>query len=97
MNPTIAKAIVNRELLSFTYNGFPRLVEPHTYGLSSTGKESLLAYQVKGGHASGHREPWHLFSIIKMSGVISAGQRFDGPRSDYKRTWPPMRKIYIQL
>ena len=97
MNPTIAKAIVNRELISFTYNGYPRLVEPHTYGLSSTGKESLLAYQVKGGHASGHNEPWHLFNIAKMAGVVSTGRLFTGPRDSYKRTWPPMRAIYIQL
>lgn len=96
-NPTIAKAIEHRELLSFIYNGHPRLVEPHTYGISSTGKESLLAYQIKGGHSSDHHEPWHLFSISKMLGVIPTGQTFAGPRKSYKRTWPPMRTIYIQL
>lgn len=97
MNPTLAKAIINRELISFTYNGYSRLVEPHTYGISSTGKESLLAYQVKGGHSSGHHEPWHLFSTSKMFGVTSTGRIFSGPRKSYKRTWPPMRAIYIQL
>ncbi len=51
MNQTIISAIRNQQTLSFNYDGQPRIIEPHTYGVTTTGKESLRGYQVQGGHA----------------------------------------------
>jgi hypothetical protein len=50
MNDTIITAIKNQEVLSLTYDGIPREVEPHAYGLSKKGTELLLCYQISGGH-----------------------------------------------
>lgn len=97
MNQTIICAIHNRKLLTFTYNGHSRTVEPHTYGVTTTGNESLLAYQTNGGHASGHKEPWHLFNLSKMEKLTLSTRSFTGPRHGYKRTKPAMKRIYIQL
>jgi len=34
----IKTAIQNKQLLSFVYDGYPRVVEPHTYGLDKKGQ-----------------------------------------------------------
>ena len=98
MNQTIINAIKNQQTLTFTYDGQPRVVEPHTYGVTTTGKESLRAYQIQGGHVSSHRnESWHLFSVAKMFGLQCTGNNFSGARQGYKRTDSAMQQIYVQL
>ena len=97
MNSTIIQAIYNCELLSFSYDGYTRVVEPHAYGVSTAGKTILRSYQVEGGHASGHSQPWHLFSLSKIVGLSSTGRKFSGARHDYKRNDSAMLKIYAQL
>ena len=47
MNQTIINAINNMEILSFTYKGNPRVVEPHAYGMGSDGDDLLRAYQAE--------------------------------------------------
>lgn len=37
MNEIIIEAIENRKLLEFSYKNHYRIVEPHTYGVSSKG------------------------------------------------------------
>lgn len=44
MNPSICKAIKEKRILTFTYDGHPRKVEPHCYGLTKTGKEAIRCY-----------------------------------------------------
>lgn len=97
MHQVIVDSITNKRCLSFTYDGFPRTVEPHTYGLSRKDEEVLRAYQIGGGHASGHFEPWHLFSISKMFGLTMADSTFSGPRSGYRRGDNHIPTIYAQL
>lgn len=97
MNSTIINAIRNRQLLSFTYDGYARVVEPHTYGETSAGKETVRAYQIEGGHVSGIPQPWHLFTVSKMRGLTNAGMSFPGPRPDYNRDDKAMAHIYAQL
>ena len=78
MNSVIIHAINNCELLSFTYDGYARIVEPHAYGVTTAGKEILRAYQIEGGHASNHNQPWHLFSVSKVVGLSSTRRGFSG-------------------
>ena len=49
----IEMCIAQRLLLSFVYDGLPRVVEPHLVGYSTTGKQLLRAYQVDGQSESG--------------------------------------------
>ncbi|NQZ19417.1 MAG: hypothetical protein HRT44_09205 [Bdellovibrionales bacterium] len=97
MNFIITHAIEHCELLSFTYNGITRIVEPHAYGVTKAGNEILRAYQVKGGHVSVHNQPWHLFSLSKINGLSSTGDHFLCPRFDYRRNDSAMISIYVQL
>ena len=41
MNQVICDAIRNRCVLKFTYDGHPRIVEPHAYGLSRARNEVM--------------------------------------------------------
>lgn len=98
MNQIIINAIRNKQTLSFTYDGQPRVVEPHTYGVTTTGKESLRGYQVQGGHATSHsNQPWHLFTASKMVSLQGNGNTFNCARQGYKRTDSAMQQIYAQL
>ncbi len=97
MNQIIINAIHNCEQLTFSYDGLLRVVEPHTYGITNTGKESLRVYQVQGGHVSGHNEPWHLFTVSKMVGLRTTGIIFVGTRPGYKRQDSVMQRIHLQL
>lgn len=97
MNSTIAQAIRDKQCLSFNYDGYPRIVEPHTYGLSRKGEEVFCAYQVSGGHLSGHNEPWHLFTVSKVNGLSLAGKTFSGSRPGYKRGDGHIPTIFAEL
>lgn len=98
MNQTIISAIQNQQTLSFYYDGQPRIIEPHTYGVTTTGKESLRGYQIQGEHASSHgNQPWHLFTVSKVVDLQCTGKAFNGARQGYKRSDSAMLQIYAQL
>ena len=82
---TIASAIRNRQLLSCSYDGFARVVEPHTYGIDSKGHYAVRAYQVRGGSESGEFVGWKLFHVSEMHQLSVLAERFSGPRPKYKR------------
>lgn len=79
----IETCIAHRWLLSFVYDGLPRVVEPHLVGYSTTGKQLLRAYQVDGQSESGRIPDWRLFEVGKMR---SPGyqQTYFTPRPEYK-------------
>ena len=93
----ISTAIRNRQLLSFNYDGFRRLVEPHTYGIDSKGHPALRAFQVSGGSESGETTGWKIFHEQQMQGTSGVAQTFVGPRPDYKRDDKAFRVIHAQL
>lgn len=94
---SIATAIQRRSLLSFTYDGFRRTVEPHTYGMDTKGHMALRAYQVDGGSESGAYVGWKLFHVHEMLNVAIQAQTFASPRSGYKRSDKAFASITAQL
>ena len=82
---TIASAIRNRQLLSFSYDGFARVVEPHTYGIDGKGHYAVRAYQVRGGSESGEFVGWKLFHVSDMHQLSVIAEHFFGARPKYKR------------
>lgn len=82
---TIASAIRNRQLLSFSYDGFARVVEPHTYGIDGKGHYAVRAYQVRGGSESGEFVGWKLFHVSEMHQLSVLAEHFSGARPKYKR------------
>lgn len=79
----IATAIRNRQLLSFTYDGHARVVEPHLLGRDNKGHQALRAFQVMGGSTSGNPSGWRLFHTSRMGNLSALPQTFPGPRAGY--------------
>lgn len=47
-NLTLARAIVEKRVLKFTYDGQARVVEPHAYGRGVKGDDLLKGWQTNG-------------------------------------------------
>ena len=92
MNELICKAIRETSLLSFTYKGALRWVEPHAYGLQANGSGGLCAWQLGGGSGEGFR-----FYLISEMQALTAGGPFKGPRPDYRRADKRFVQIYAEL
>jgi hypothetical protein len=94
---SIASAIENRHLLAFEYDGRPRVVEPHVYGVNSKGHEALSAYQVWGGSASGEAIGWKMFRVEHMRHIGELPATFCGPRQDYNPHDPSFASVHARL
>ena len=55
-DPVILSAIRRESVLKFIYNGKLRTVEPQTYGLSTTGRDVLRAYERPATNSANIRE-----------------------------------------
>lgn len=97
MNQAISKAIQNRQVLQFSYQGGIRTVEPHCLGVSSTGKEVLRAFQTGGYSESGNPVGWKLFSVAEMSAISTTGARFVSNRPHYNPNDSAMTLIYAHV
>lgn len=96
MLQTIINAIRTKQLLSFTYDGLPRLVEPHAVGLSTAGNQVMRCFQVGGSHKkAGH--DWDLVRLEKIVSLAVTGEHFAGPRPGYKRGDSAMSTIHAEL
>jgi hypothetical protein len=93
----ILSAIQNKQLLSFEYDGYQRVVEPHTYGMDTKGHPALRAYQIRGGSESGEYVGWKLFHVNEMRGLSMIKDHFSCARPKYKRNDSAFSIIYAQL
>lgn len=97
MKQTIIDAIKGRNLLEFSYDGHHRVVEPHTFGVSTKGNDTLSAYQVKGTSDKGSVPDWKQFTISKIVGLKKSDETFTGTRPGYTKGDSRMTKIYAEL
>jgi hypothetical protein len=75
----LTAAIEQRKIVTFTYDGFPRRVQPAAFGLGNRkGKETLHAYQVDGGSQRGGIPHWRNFWVERMSDLAILDEVF-GP------------------
>lgn len=97
MNPIICDSIRNKQLLKFDYDNCLRIVEPHTYGLSTAGNEVLRAYQT-GGQSTSHKIPdWRLFEVSKMESLVLLEESFPSARDEYSKGDTDMSTIFCEL
>lgn len=92
----IIDAIRGRKILSFTYSGISRVVEPHAVGISLAGNDVLRCYQTHGGHITPGHE-WDLCEISKISNLSETGDVFANARPGYKKGDKGMTRIYAEL
>ncbi|MEV8148750.1 hypothetical protein AB0O52_11485 [Arthrobacter sp. NPDC080073] len=91
-------AIQNRNLVSFHYDGHPRVVQPAACGPhATTGNEVLRGYQVDGRGNSRPVPFWDLFLIDKMSNVEILDGRFTEDPPYYSRDDKHINPIRAQL
>lgn len=75
-DPLIISAIRRKAVLKFSYNGKLRTVEPQTYGLSTTGREVLRAYERPATNGAKRSGMAKLFDLNKISELRESGQTF---------------------
>ena len=95
MNTEIIKAIKNKSLVEFDYEGESRTVEPHCYGLTTAGNEAIRAYQVDGYSSSG-KMGWKLYDLSKAEDIKVLDEIFE-VRYDYKKGDKGMSRIYHEI
>ena len=88
MNTSIIRnAIANKEVIEFTYQGYPRVVEPHVYGIKN-GKRQILVYQIGGLTSSGKIPDWRLVNLDEISCLrVIKEQKFAGPREYHEANY----------
>ncbi|MNS48274.1 hypothetical protein D3C72_808390 [compost metagenome] len=97
MQETIISAINSKFVISFSYNGETRIVEPHCFGSTKSGSSVLRAFQTAGGSSSGDSEGWKLFTVEKMENIECTDETFKGPREGYNPSDPVIREIFCKL
>jgi hypothetical protein len=93
----IPDAIATKRLLQFIYDGYPRTVEPHTYGIDASGRLALVAFQVAGGSRSGEDVGWKTFRGSEMRDVVVLEHHFPVPRPEYRRNDGAFVSVISQL
>lgn len=94
---TITSAIQNKQLISFNYRGYPRIAEPHTYGVDLKGHRALCAFQVAGGSSSGEEVGWKTFHIAEMEDLAVLPKKFSKARDGYQCGDKAFRMIIAEL
>lgn len=79
MNEVIIRAINEKKLLEFNYDGLLRIAEPHVYG-TKDGKSELLVYQVRGQSRSGGLPNWRRIDLKKANNMKILDESFPGRR-----------------
>ncbi|WP_135605544.1 hypothetical protein [Methanococcoides sp. NM1] len=92
---TIEQAIANKKTIEFFYDGAQRIVEPYLVGNTTTGKQSLRAYQI-GGHSNSKVPSWKMFTIMKMTNIKEMENTFS-KRPDYNPNDKAMTVILFRV
>ncbi len=71
-----ASAIAGRQEVTFVYDGLVRVVQPATYGDTTTGKRTLRACQVAGESRRNNVPCWELYTESKMGNPQVTGAVF---------------------
>lgn len=96
MNTNIENAVRNMKCIEFYYEGFPRIAEPHCFGISTKGNYVIRAFQI-GGTSSSGKLGWRLFDIHKIENLIILDEYFQATRPGYSRGDKNMQRIIIEL
>lgn len=96
MRDDICEAIRLKRVLRLTYNGTVRQAEPYIFGVLNTGAETLSAYQLSGGSASGQPAGWKYYSLAKLSDITVTEDGF-GKRSSYNPDDSRFRDKYCRI
>ncbi|MBQ9240543.1 MAG: hypothetical protein IJ164_04280 [Duodenibacillus sp.] len=90
-------AIRLRHVVTFTYDGLPRTVEPFLLGVTTAGNPALRGYQTAGLSQSGKVPGWHLFLLHKIPEIAMTQEEFSGERAQYNPADRGMSSIGVHI
>lgn len=79
----LTKALQARSVVTFTYKGQARTVEPHALGKANDDRPALLAWQTSGGSNTEPPPGWRVFLVAEIAELKATDQKFEKPRADY--------------
>ena len=93
----LVSAVLEHRLLTFTYHGHDRVVEPHLYGVAPGGEVLLHGYQTSFGGVSAKPPGWRTFAVkdLKNIGLDEGG--FAGAREGYTAARPRLATIWAEI
>jgi hypothetical protein len=97
MVETIYSAMAQRRRLRGVYNGGPRLLEPHVFGVSRSGHPLLRVFQVSGHSASSVAVGWKLLRVEDLTDLAVTEERFAEPRPEYNPDDAAMATIHCRI
>jgi len=95
MREELIAAVRGRRIVTFTYQGFPRRVQPAAVGVDNGGTETLHAYQVDGGSKRGGLPDWRNFHVAAIEGLVVLDEVFGPNPPGYARA--PFEPTYAAL
>lgn len=96
MRDQLTAAIEQRKIVTFTYEGLPRRVQPAAFGVGNRkGKETLHAYQIGGESKRGGVPHWRNFHVDKMSAVTVLDEVFGPNPPGYNPTPFPQTQVAL--
>src|ERR1051325_6668805 len=93
----LVAAIQRREVLRFFYEGFERVVEPQTYGMSFKDRYVLRALQTGGVSGSGQTRIAKLFDVAKISRLEKTGEHFEEALPSHNPQDSAMKVVFATL
>ncbi len=93
----ICQAIQNQQYVSFSYDGYGRVVIPVCHGTTTAGNDALRAYQTEGGSKEGKVPGWKLFKTEDINNLQILDKTFSTPPDGYKPGDSAMGVIHCQL
>ena len=97
MVSVLEDAIRSRRVVTFHYDGLPRIVEPFLIGTTTAGRPALRGFQTGGGSQSGRVPGWHLFSLDKIVGITMPPTTFSRVRDGYNPADKGMSAIGLHV
>lgn len=97
MQHTPCEALRLGKCLELRYDGYTRIVEVHTVGMTNDGNAIMRVWQVRGGSNSGERQGWKLMRLDETFSTHVIEEPSAAPRVGYKRGDKHMASIRCQL
>lgn len=90
-------ALRSGKRLELRYDGFFRVVEVHTVGVTTAGNDAMSVYQVRGGSESNERTGWKTMRLDEAFTAAVIDEKAEAPRGGYKRGAKIFSFIYCQI
>ncbi len=94
--PDLKRAVQERLVVRFTYDGRPRVVEPHAYGIGPDGEPVLHGYQTAGESVSGGLPGWRTFAARRITDFRLTEELFPAARPDYVEGRPRLDPLWAE-